>query len=204
MLDISDGIVHQESQFTVDASQSGEGSLEIGISCNGHYIPNQVKPIGNSRFQVHFTPKEASNHTVNINFNGGAVTGSPFKLRVIDANAITAQGKGLGLIPINKPTTFQILTGNAGVDKVHSTVTGPKGENVSVRLYQQSNGDYIGEFTPLVAGQHRIDILYAGQPVAGSPFVAQAYDIRTAEISKVPKELINGAENYLEGMDFLF
>ena len=27
----------------MDAGQAGEGSLEIGISCNGQYIPNQVK-----------------------------------------------------------------------------------------------------------------------------------------------------------------
>jgi filamin len=198
VFEILDGVVNQETKFIVDASQSGEGSLEIGISCNGHYIPNQVKPIGNSRFEVHFTPAEATNHIINIHFNGGAVTGSPFKVKVIDANAITAQGKGLGLIPVNKPTTFQVLTGNAGVDKVHSVVTGPKDENVFVRLYQQSNGDYIGEFTPLIEGRHRVEIFYANQPVAGSPFKAMAYDIRTAEVTKLPKELINGAENWME------
>jgi len=101
-------------------------------------------------------------------------------------------------VPINKPTTFQVLTGNASAEKVHATVTGPKGESVFVRLYQQTNGDYIGEFTPLVAGQHRIDICYAGQPVAGSPFMALAYDIRNAEIAKMPKEFINGCENFIE------
>lgn len=123
---------------------------------------------------------------------------------MIDATAIIAQGKGLGLIPINLPTTFQIMTGNAGVSKVSSTVTGPKGENILVRLYQQSNGDYIGEFTPLTAGQHRIDIMYANQPVSGSPFAAMAYDVREAEISNVPKELINGAENHIEGQFILY
>lgn len=76
--DILDGVVNKESQFLVDASQSGEGSLEIGISCNGHYIPNQVKPVGNSRFEVYFTPQEAAPHNVNINFNGGAVSGNNF------------------------------------------------------------------------------------------------------------------------------
>ena len=126
--------------------------------------------------------------------------GSPFQVRVIDTNSITAQGKGLGIIPILIPTTFQILTGNSGASsKVASSVTGPKGENILVKLYKQSNGDYIGEFVPLSAGQHRIDILYAGQPVAGSPFLATAYDIRAVEITSMPKELTNNAENYIEG-----
>lgn len=121
-------------------------------------------------------------------------------MRVIDTKSITAQGKGLGLIPIMIPTTFQILTGNSGASsKVASSVTGPKGENIHVKLYKQTNGDYIGEFVPMNAGQHRIDILYANQPVAGSPFLATAYDIRAAEIMGMPKELINNAENYIEG-----
>ena len=79
--DIQDGFVHQPGRFVVDASQSGEGSLEIGISCNGQYIPNQVKAIGNSKFEVHYTPKEASMHIVNINFNGGAVKGNFLDLK---------------------------------------------------------------------------------------------------------------------------
>lgn len=117
---------------------------------------------------------------------------------MIDTSTITAQGKGLGLIPINLPTTFQILAGSVSTGQVHSTITGPRGENVHVKLYQQLNGDYIGEFTPLAAGKHRIDILYANQPVAGSPFIATAYDIRAAEITNLPKELVNDNENFME------
>ena len=73
---ITDGLVLKPNVFCVDASQSGEGSLEIGISCNGHYIPNQVKPIGNSKFEVCFLPQVASTHLVNINFNAEPVKGA--------------------------------------------------------------------------------------------------------------------------------
>lgn len=66
---INDGLVFKSNMFCVDASQAGEGSLEIGISCNGQYIPNQVKPIGNSKFEVHFMPQEAVIHYANISFN---------------------------------------------------------------------------------------------------------------------------------------
>ena len=113
------------------------------------------------------------------------------------------KGKGLGLIPVNTPTSFQILAANASSGQVRATVTGPKGENVQVKLYQQANGDFVGEFTPLLPGQHRIDIMFANQPIVGSPFLATAYDVKSAEIINLPKELINGAENFLEG-DFKF
>jgi filamin len=72
---IQDGCVFKPNVFCVDASQAGEGSLEIGISCNGHYIPNQVKPLGNSKFEVHFLPQEPLVHYANINFNSEPVKG---------------------------------------------------------------------------------------------------------------------------------
>lgn len=75
---VQDGCVFKPNSFCVDASQAGEGSLEIGISCNGHFIPNQVKPLGNSKFEVHFLPQQAVIHYANINFNGEPVKGNHY------------------------------------------------------------------------------------------------------------------------------
>jgi filamin len=72
---IQDGCAFKPNSFCVDASLAGEGSLEIGISCNGNFIPNQVKPLGNSKFEVHFLPQEPVIHYANINFNGESVKG---------------------------------------------------------------------------------------------------------------------------------
>lgn len=195
---LNDGCVFQPNVFCVDASQAGEGSLEIGISCNGHYIPNQVKPLGNSKFEVHFLPQDASVHYANISFNSEPVKGSPFAIKIFDNNLVVAQGKGLGVIPVNVPTTFQVFTSSAGNGPVRAAVSGPKGENVHLKIYQQPNGDYIGEFTPLSVGQHRIEIFYSNQPVAGSPFYASVYDPQACEITNLPKELIIGIENFVE------
>jgi filamin len=59
----------------VDASRAGEGNLEISVNYSGRNIPNQVNPIGNSRFEVQFTPQEATVHYCNILFNGEPVPG---------------------------------------------------------------------------------------------------------------------------------
>jgi filamin len=81
---INDGCVFKPNIFCVDASQAGEGSLEIGISCNGHYIPNQVKPLGNSKFEVHFLPQEPSIHYANINFNSEPVKGNLIAFNLLE------------------------------------------------------------------------------------------------------------------------
>jgi hypothetical protein len=45
------------------------------VNYSGRNIPNQVNPIGNSRFEVQFTPQEATVHYCNILFNGEIVPG---------------------------------------------------------------------------------------------------------------------------------
>jgi len=60
---------------SVDASQAGEGNLEITISARGHNIPTQVHPQGNARFAVSFVPIEPTDHVISINFNKESVPG---------------------------------------------------------------------------------------------------------------------------------
>jgi len=45
------------------------------VNYSGRNIPNQVTPIVNSRFEVQFTPQEATMHYCNILFNGEPVPG---------------------------------------------------------------------------------------------------------------------------------
>ena len=60
---------------TVDASQAGEGNLEITISARGRNIPTKVHPQGSARFTVSFVPLEAIDHVITITFNKEAVPG---------------------------------------------------------------------------------------------------------------------------------
>ena len=63
--------------YLVDASRAGEGNLEISVNHSGRNIPNQVNSLGNSRFEVQFTPQEVAVHYCNILFNGEPVPGKP-------------------------------------------------------------------------------------------------------------------------------
>lgn len=61
--------------LAVDASQAGEGNLEITISARGRNIPTKVHPQGSARFAVSFVPLEAIDHVITITFNKEAVPG---------------------------------------------------------------------------------------------------------------------------------
>lgn len=64
--DMGSGIVGQPCQFRVDASQAGEGQLEISI--NDGEVPNHVQVLGGGRCLVHFTPELPKPHTIDIRF----------------------------------------------------------------------------------------------------------------------------------------
>ena len=59
--------------FPVDASQAGEGQLEISI--NEGEVPNHVQVVGGGRCLVSFTPEQTKPHLIDIKFNGETVAG---------------------------------------------------------------------------------------------------------------------------------
>lgn len=122
------------------------------------------------------------------------------------------QGKGITASPINQQTSFTIVgcannsnspnssasPVNNATSQLKATVTGPKGELLYLKLYQQANGDYVGEYTPVSIGQHRVDVYYAAQPVAGSPFLVPIFDPKLIDVIQLPKELTVGQEAVVE------
>lgn len=50
--------------------------------------------------------------------------GSPFAVNVMDTQRVVVFGKGLGSVPINTPTSFTILTQNAGVGELKCSIKG--------------------------------------------------------------------------------
>lgn len=61
--------------LSVDASQAGEGNLEIMVDAAGINIPTQVHPQRNAKFAVSFVPSEPVDHTISIYFNKEPVPG---------------------------------------------------------------------------------------------------------------------------------
>lgn len=57
----------------MDASQAGEGQLEISI--NDGEVPNHVQVLGGGKCLVSFTPEIAKAHSIEIKFNGETVPG---------------------------------------------------------------------------------------------------------------------------------
>lgn len=78
--DVASGVVGQPCQFRVDASQAGEGQLEISI--NEGEVPNHVTVVGGGRCLVNFTPEQNKPHLIDIKFNGETVPGEFISMQI--------------------------------------------------------------------------------------------------------------------------
>lgn len=78
----------------VDASQAGEGQLEISI--NEGEVPNHVQVVGGGRCLVSFTPEIAKPHYIDIKFNGETVDGCPFVCSIADTSRVSLNLANLG------------------------------------------------------------------------------------------------------------
>lgn len=63
----------------------------------------------------------------------------------------------------------------------------------------KDNGDhtFLAEFTPKVAGEHRIHVLYQGKPVGGSPFSCKVYDVSAIKVKEASKGVVGKPVTFL-------
>lgn len=110
--------------LTVDASQAGEGNLEITISARGQNIPTQVTPQGNARFSVSFLPFEACEHVINIAFNKKTVPGCPIVTRVGGDSHVTVSGQALSSAGLGEQSYLTVSNVAGSLEDLEVNVEG--------------------------------------------------------------------------------
>ncbi|XP_071442492.1 filamin-C isoform X2 [Hetaerina americana] len=200
--------VGKSLQFTVDASQAGEGNLEITISARGHNIPTQVHPQGNARFAVSFIPLIANDHVISINFNKEPVPGSPFVARVpADPHHMVVSGQSLSTAAVGKASHFTLSNVPGSVEDVEVKIEGPNGQSVPAQVKDTGGQTFRVEFCPRIAGEHRIHVASLSRggdeaastsssaatpvPVPGSPFSCKVYDVKAIKVREVGRGMVN-------------
>ncbi|XP_068231445.1 filamin-A isoform X3 [Palaemon carinicauda] len=185
------GAIGKSLQFVVDASEGGEGNLEISISAAGRNIPTQVHPHGSARFAVSFVPLEAIDHIINISFNKEPVQGSPFVAKVqADPNRIVVSGQSLAATAVGKTSFFTISNVTGSVEDVEVSVEGPNGLPVPAQVRDNGDHTFKVEFAPKSAGEHRIHVAYSSEAIPGSPFSCKVYDVSAIKVRPVDRGMV--------------
>lgn len=197
--------INEHYEFNVDASEAGEGQLEIAV--NEGEIPNQVRVLDNGKCIVNFLPEECVPHIVDIKFNGQNVIGCPFVVDIqqIDANHpyLHIDTSSINLIRLGKRAKFRIYStkqsnDNNGLAKKSNltsnlqviinspsnkliphdvgTLESVNRSNSGDESSEQSSDSIWCEFTPVEVGQYSIQVLYLNEHLPESPFSSKAYD----------------------------
>ncbi|XP_033927771.1 LOW QUALITY PROTEIN: filamin-A [Melopsittacus undulatus] len=139
-----------------------------------------VEPGGDGVSHVRFVPRAAGAHALELSYDGSALPGSPFPIRVLPAGAgpgagpdptkVRAFGPGLqGGLP-GVPAPFTIDTKGAGTGGLGLTVEGPC--EAKIECVDNGDGTCSVSYLPTEPGDYNINILFAGAHVPGSPFRA--------------------------------
>lgn len=167
--------VNESYEFSVDASEAGEGQLEIAV--NEGEIPNQVQVLDNGKCIVNFIPEDILPHVVDIKFNGHNVNGCPFVVEVTqrsqnmatkDNAQQSAPSTTLGdpmlikeeRILVDTPASFSITNIRFGaLDKNDILIIDPESQAVDYKLIEDHKlARYQFELLPSVVGDYTVEL----------------------------------------------
>lgn len=93
---------------------------------------------------------------------------------------------------MNETARFHIAVDGSGSAELAVSVRGPASE-LPVKVTGNVHAGFSAEFTPREVGAHSVTVEYNGHPVAGTPFIAKAYDAKRVFVGPVPRGSVGKA-----------
>lgn len=149
---------------------AGEGSAS-GTSSDTKVLGVECRK-ARTGYEVVFEAKKVGEATVGVEWNGGAVSGTPHKVSVCDASKCSATGAGLtsGKGKIKQTFEFMVQTNGAGKGELSVNAKGPKSTTYPAEVVKVREGTYKVTFTTFEVGKHTIAVLWSEKNIPNSPF----------------------------------
>uniref|UniRef100_A0A6G1SPW0 Filamin-B n=1 Tax=Aceria tosichella TaxID=561515 RepID=A0A6G1SPW0_9ACAR len=210
--------INESYEFSVDASEAGEGQLEIAV--NEGEIPNQVQVLDNGKCIVDFVPEEPVPHVVDIKFNGHNVNGCPFVVQVEQADTKLAGGEMAKKPPepvitiLEEPKlikTERILVDSMAnfelhniktdhLDKNDIVISDPENRSIDYAIIKDpiKPGRFKFEFKPAAVGDYSVELRPGGKLASELPsniqekfpFSMKVFDFNKVLVSNVTDGVI--------------
>ena len=170
-------------EFRVATKDAGYGRLVVkAVDPQGATIRAFVAEEGKNVYTVRVDTKRPGKHLINVRWGQTAISGSPFKVRVVqasDASKVRADGPGLrsGGIALGRETAFSIRTHDAGMGAIVVRLHGVK-DSFQIKLDRDPKDPRVlhAKYTPKEAGNYEVTILWDGIHIPGSPFLVPILD----------------------------
>ncbi|XP_065926036.1 filamin-A isoform X4 [Magallana gigas] len=140
------------------------------IAPNGNRIPARIMSQSDGSFKVEWTPTSTGRHTVEVQYAGRMIEGSPFYVDVFDLAMIRVDRFKQG--GIGETASFDIDFSQVGLQDYNVVIRSPSGNIVdfsSTSSYSDLRKEIM--YVPMEAGQHEIYINYCGFELPGCPVI---------------------------------
>nr|WAW84872.1 filamin-like 2 [Halisarca dujardinii] len=173
---LDDGNISGEiTTFGVDMRKGGEGRLAVSIDGPSR-TPVTIKDQANNMVKCEYIPLVPGEYNVSILWEGDHIPSSPFHIRVrpaIDPSAVVCYGEGVEgeNLFTDMWAEFHIDFKKAGKGELQVRVNGPGGgEELNTEDVEKGLRKARYYIDPDEAGEYTTEVLFADQPVPGSPF----------------------------------
>ncbi|VDD87374.1 unnamed protein product [Enterobius vermicularis] len=180
-----------EQRFNVDWSNSGGSEASVRITRDDSEIPCAVKKVKPGLYVCSFTPKQAGLHLVDVKIDGILLPECPYECIINDTGAVRARGDALTRAQRGKTARFEVSLSNAVRGELDVIITG-RSSKVLELLRTESSMYFISfEFNLFFNYRlHKIEVLFADVPIAGSPFKCEVVDPRKVIIKGMQESFV--------------
>ncbi|XP_053675765.1 filamin-A [Anopheles nili] len=158
--------VNRPASFHITVS--GGGAAELAVSVRGPQgeLPVRVTGDIHAGFTAEFTPNHVGAHTINVEYNGYPVQGTPFVAKSYDATKVAVGSVSKGTV--GRPVQFTVDAGDAGEGNLEITISA-KGHNIPTQVHPQGNAKFAVSFVPAEPCEHVINVSFNKMLVPGCP-----------------------------------
>lgn len=128
--------VNRPASFHITVS--GGGAAELAVSVRGPHgeLPVRVTGDIHAGFTAEFTPIAVGGHSINVEYNGYPVQGTPFLAKAYDATKVVVGSVSRGTV--GRAVQFTVDAGDAGEGNLEITISA-KGHNIPTQVHPQGN-----------------------------------------------------------------
>lgn len=216
---VPEGVCHRPCVVGVNLNKVGPGKLTATVKVGDRDVAHSVRQNGNNpnMWEVVFHPIHAAPHRLRLFYNGvprAEVLEVPVKSEkkdlVDNCNIFTpliseldpstepwAGGLGLYQAKVGRVNSFHIDTLGKPASQFDVVVSSPTGSALPVRCYQTKTGKLQAEFSAREPGPHQIEVLQQAKPLAGSPYICEAFEPESVRIVDIPHTQGNVGERIM-------
>nr|XP_053627229.1 filamin-A-like isoform X9 [Cherax quadricarinatus] len=172
---LTEGVTHQENQFTIDTREAGYGGLSLSVE-GPSKADIQCKDNEDGTLTIGYKPTEPGYYIINLKFADNHVHGSPFTTKVTgegtnrQTERIKRQREAVPLTEVGSQCRLTFKLPGISPFDLGATVTSPGGVTEAAEIGEVEDGLYGVNFVPKELGIHTVSVKYQEMHIPGSPF----------------------------------